>query len=199
VTAVFCIGALDAYGALIDALGPALPALAIHLPSAENELIETSAESYLHVVREHQPTGPYRLLGFSFAGIVAYEMAAQLTRAGEDVELVVMLDIWLPEAVSRPRPRQLVGRLRSSRRERQTLRAISLYRPTAVTGRVLVVRARETVSSLGHELVDPSYGWGRYASRLAILDVPGGHLGTLSPPAVGVVAREMRALVGLPA
>ncbi|MFD0392004.1 phosphopantetheine-binding protein [Streptomyces nogalater] len=39
-------------------------------------------------------TGPYRLLGWSFGGLVAQEMAVQLQDAGEEVELLMLLDAF---------------------------------------------------------------------------------------------------------
>jgi thioesterase domain-containing protein len=39
-----------------------------------------------------QPSGPYRLGGWSLGGVIAFEMARQLAAAGEEVELLAMLD-----------------------------------------------------------------------------------------------------------
>ncbi|MCX5387042.1 non-ribosomal peptide synthetase [Streptomyces sp. NBC_00083] len=47
---------------------------------------------YLRLVREVQPHGPYHLLGWSFGGTVAHEMARQIQAAGEEVALLAMLD-----------------------------------------------------------------------------------------------------------
>jgi amino acid adenylation domain-containing protein len=55
------------------------------------------AQTYLTLIRRTQPEGPYRLVGMSFGGIVAYEVAQQLLAAGEDVEVLGMLDSVLPE------------------------------------------------------------------------------------------------------
>jgi amino acid adenylation domain-containing protein len=57
--------------------------------------IETMAEAYLQAVRKVQPEGPYLLGGWSLGGVVAFEMARQLTQAGQQVELVAMFDSWL--------------------------------------------------------------------------------------------------------
>jgi amino acid adenylation domain-containing protein len=54
--------------------------------------IESMAASYIEAIRTVQPQGPYRLLGYSFGGLVAYEMAHQLQRAGEQVEHLVLVD-----------------------------------------------------------------------------------------------------------
>jgi thioesterase domain-containing protein len=50
------------------------------------------AARYVQAVREVQPTGPYRLAGWSMGGSVAYEMAHQLQAGGETVELLALID-----------------------------------------------------------------------------------------------------------
>ncbi|MFE6701620.1 amino acid adenylation domain-containing protein [Streptomyces sp. NPDC057718] len=54
------------------------------------------ADLGLRAVREVQPAGPYRLSGWSFGGLVAYEMAHTLTGQGEAVELLALLDTGFP-------------------------------------------------------------------------------------------------------
>ena len=54
------------------------------------------ARNYVRAVQDVSPRGPYLLGGWSFGGVVAYEMAQQLTAAGEQVSRVVMLDSWAP-------------------------------------------------------------------------------------------------------
>jgi len=56
--------------------------------------IEEMAEYSIGVMRAQQPAGPYLLVGYSVGGLVALEMARQLTAAGEDVPLVVLLDTY---------------------------------------------------------------------------------------------------------
>ncbi|MBQ0923006.1 type I polyketide synthase [Saccharopolyspora endophytica] len=55
--------------------------------------------SYVDLVREVQPHGPYRLLGWSYGGFVAHAMACALQADGEEVELLAMLDAPLPEGL----------------------------------------------------------------------------------------------------
>lgn len=54
------------------------------------------AGTQLAAVRKVQPRGPYRIAGFSFGGLVAYEMAQQLRREGQDVELLFLIDPVMP-------------------------------------------------------------------------------------------------------
>ncbi len=65
--------------------------------------VEAMAAAFVKQVREVQPHGPYRLGGYSFGGLVAHEMAVQLTEQGEKVELLVQFDSFAPSA-ARQRP-----------------------------------------------------------------------------------------------
>lgn len=58
--------------------------------------VEAAATRALELLRVVQPTGPYVLLGHSFGGLVALEVAAALTAAGETVELLGLLDTYFP-------------------------------------------------------------------------------------------------------
>ncbi|MFJ9631708.1 amino acid adenylation domain-containing protein [Streptomyces sp. NPDC101175] len=44
------------------------------------------------LIRETQPHGPYHLLGYSMGGLVAYEVAVGLQKAGEQIALLALLD-----------------------------------------------------------------------------------------------------------
>jgi thioesterase domain-containing protein len=50
------------------------------------------ARDYLPEIRQIQPHGPYYIGGFSGGGLSAYELARQLTAAGETVGILVLLD-----------------------------------------------------------------------------------------------------------
>jgi len=54
--------------------------------------IEALADRHLEAVRAHQASGPYHLVGWSFGGLVAYEIAQRLSRAGQTVALLALLD-----------------------------------------------------------------------------------------------------------
>ncbi len=57
--------------------------------------VEVMAAANIAAIKTVRPEGPYALGGYSFGGIVAFEMAQQLTRAGETVELVALVDTEL--------------------------------------------------------------------------------------------------------
>ena len=58
--------------------------------------IEDMAAALVDAVREVQPDGPYHLCGHSFGGLLAYEMAIQLRRAGQPVSFLGLLDTPTP-------------------------------------------------------------------------------------------------------
>jgi amino acid adenylation domain-containing protein/FkbH-like protein len=54
--------------------------------------IEDMANWYVQQLRAFQPHGPYYLGGYCFGGNVAYEMARMLSKDGEEVALLALLD-----------------------------------------------------------------------------------------------------------
>ncbi len=58
--------------------------------------IEAIAAYYIQAIQTIQPHGPYFLGGWSFGGLVAFEMAQQLTQAGQEIALLAILDTPAP-------------------------------------------------------------------------------------------------------
>ncbi|QCP50014.1 acetoacetate--CoA ligase [Trinickia violacea] len=54
--------------------------------------VRDMALCYVREIRSIQPHGPYTLVGYSFGGLVAFEMALQLHRDGESIEQLCLLD-----------------------------------------------------------------------------------------------------------
>jgi len=59
-----------------------------------HERVEDMARFYLDAIRTVQPRGPYFLAGYSFGGLIALEMAQCLTKEGESVAFLGMLDTY---------------------------------------------------------------------------------------------------------
>lgn len=55
--------------------------------------LEKLAAKHIEWIREVQPKGPYRIIGHSFGGYVAYEMARQLELDGEELALLSIIDV----------------------------------------------------------------------------------------------------------
>ncbi|MET0893751.1 MAG: alpha/beta fold hydrolase, partial [Pseudoxanthomonas sp.] len=56
------------------------------------DCIEEMAARYVEEIRKVQPVGPYYLAGGSMGGMIAYEMAQQLTAVGEEVAMLGLID-----------------------------------------------------------------------------------------------------------
>lgn len=58
--------------------------------------IEAIAAYYIRAIQTLQPHGPYFLGGWSFGGLVAFEMSQQLIQAGQPIGLLAILDTTAP-------------------------------------------------------------------------------------------------------
>jgi amino acid adenylation domain-containing protein len=67
---------------------------------ADATTIEEMAYGYITALRSVQPEGPYYLGGFSAGGVVAYEMAQQLVRQGEQVATLILFDSSVTPSVA---------------------------------------------------------------------------------------------------
>jgi len=101
----FCVhpifGVVFPYYKLAAELGTDQPFYALQPRGIDGECspltsIEEMAAFYIAAVREVQPQGPYFLGGWSFGGLVAFEMAKQLQKAGDRVALLAVLDTLAP-------------------------------------------------------------------------------------------------------
>ncbi|MEV2245996.1 amino acid adenylation domain-containing protein [Streptomyces sp. NPDC049970] len=100
------------YASLMRRLAPDQPVYALQargiaseeaLPSSYEELLD----EYLRHVRAVRPHGPYRLLGWSFGGLVAHSLATRLQAEGEEVELLAMLDTAMVGTDEELEPREM--------------------------------------------------------------------------------------------
>ncbi|MFK8183129.1 MAG: amino acid adenylation domain-containing protein [Phormidesmis sp.] len=60
------------------------------------ERMEQMATEYIDEIKKVQPHGPYHLVGHSFGGLMAFEMAQQLHKRGEKVGLLGLFDSSTP-------------------------------------------------------------------------------------------------------
>ncbi|MFD8143178.1 amino acid adenylation domain-containing protein [Streptomyces sp. NPDC059708] len=101
---LFCIhpgtGVGWTYAGLTRHLGPDQPLYAVQARALSElghspESVEEMVADYLPLIREVQPHGPYRFLGWSFGGTVAHALAVRLAELGERTELLAMMDVHL--------------------------------------------------------------------------------------------------------
>lgn len=102
---LFCIHAAGAnvliYRPMSRHLGDDQPVYALQAQGLDGRqkplrCIEDMATKYVKEIRAFQPDGPYYLLGASFGGLVAYEMAQQLLAQGQKVAFLGLLNTDCP-------------------------------------------------------------------------------------------------------
>ncbi|MFE4535422.1 amino acid adenylation domain-containing protein [Streptomyces scopuliridis] len=100
---LFCVhpaaGIAWSYAGLTGPLGTDQPVYGLQARGLDGEEVlpaslREMAADYVDHIRQVQPTGPYQLLGWSFGGLVAHEMAVQLQLSGEEVGLLAALDAY---------------------------------------------------------------------------------------------------------
>ncbi len=91
------------YRQLVDYLGPRQPVYAAQARSLVGgppfSDIPRQARAYLEDLRKIQPQGPYYFCGFSYGGLLAYEISRLLLEANETVELTAMIDTAHPSEI----------------------------------------------------------------------------------------------------
>ncbi|MBV9385107.1 MAG: amino acid adenylation domain-containing protein [Chroococcidiopsidaceae cyanobacterium CP_BM_ER_R8_30] len=58
--------------------------------------VEYMAKLYMQEIKTIQPQGPYYIAGYSFGGVVAFEIAQQFCQQGEKVALLALIDTCRP-------------------------------------------------------------------------------------------------------
>lgn len=100
---LFCIhpalGLSWGYAGLLRHLSKSTPVYGLQATGLRHaarlpESIEEMAEEYLLQIKRVQPQGPYRLLGWSFGGLVAHAIAERLQAQSETVSFLCMLDSY---------------------------------------------------------------------------------------------------------
>jgi amino acid adenylation domain-containing protein len=90
-------GHVICYRGLAVSLAPDQPVYGLQPRGLEDGMepidsLPEMAAYYVEAIRRFRPRGPYRLGGWSFGGVVAWEMARQLRAADEAVDLLALLD-----------------------------------------------------------------------------------------------------------
>lgn len=100
---LFCVPGAGGNGLTIARiarhLGEAQPVYMFQVPLHDEgernqfSTIEEMAAKYVEALLVHQSQGPYLLAGYSAGGLVAFEVAQQLKRMGQQVDLLAIIDV----------------------------------------------------------------------------------------------------------
>jgi amino acid adenylation domain-containing protein len=185
-------------------------------------LVEDMAGHYLKELKTIQPEGPYFIGGYSFGGLVAYEMAQQLRANGESVGLLALLDTYagrlrsvsgsvlrmvmhpsrqslfhdMPKAAGESLQRR-VRSLLISRVLKNVLQsnqtAANRYILRPYAGKITLFRASELSLRSFEELYS---AWTSLAlGGLDLQEISGDHGGILVSPQVDVLAAKLKASI----
>jgi acetoacetyl-CoA synthetase len=163
--------------------------------------VENMAAWFLDALHDMQPSGPYFLVGYSFGGLIALEMAQRLQKQGQDVARLVMIDSY-PHRRRLPAGPRILLTLRlaylrfrrmfrpaaqhppaeaepltplltaSELARKRTYVALRFYRPRPYRGTIYFVRPMIPT----HFPPSPIPVWARLASHISVDTMPGTHL-----------------------
>ncbi len=185
-----------------------------------DDTIAAIAGHCIETMRTLQPDGPYLLAGYSAGGVVAYEVAQQLTAAGQKVELLALLDTFAPPATLAAR---CGGELVSFLRGRSSLRQLQELLYFAVLHSLKLDRLRQLrTAGEAHRWAHWSYcpapsvtpielfvaeqsaakaaadrlGWARWTkSPIRMHRLPGAHKDLVKPPVVDDLAARLQTCI----
>jgi amino acid adenylation domain-containing protein len=136
---LFCLhnhsGHVLEYRHLAQHLGADQPVFGVqgsNKPTGMDFRLEEMAARYKGEIQRVQPNGPYYLCGNCFGGLVAFEVAQQLRRNGEEVALLALIDTAFPtESITR-----FFRRLRPRQNWRELSRLAVRYRVRRLGGKL---------------------------------------------------------------
>jgi amino acid adenylation domain-containing protein len=99
-TPVFMLGLMPLFRPLLLRMADDQPLFGLSQPDPAIREIEPRAEKiaacYIETLRQGRAHGPYVIAGWCRDGVLAYEMAQQLSAAGEQVPLILLFDAFNP-------------------------------------------------------------------------------------------------------
>ena len=216
---IFCVHGDEANNFLPKYLGEDQPFYAISHQGEDGKpirltAVEEMAEHFIREIRMVQPNGPYQLSGYSFGGILAYEIAQQLVNAGEEVPVLVFFDTYDPKeyiaVAKREAPLHLPLKVGVVRRMAEFIfgsghdlpvklrhtyiidtynRAIMNYEVMPYSGRITLLRTSDSTGPV-------DMGWAGLArGGVDVRSVPGNHYSMVKEPHVAALAEELKRTV----
>ena len=188
------------------------------------DTLEELAAHYLEEMRRFQPRGPYALMGYSFGGVVAYEMARQLAAQGQEIRVLALLDARL---VIEPKllplgevtrnvikggvkgvVRRVMARAKEGVDEQSPpgykphehlgvhdARLRRSYVPKGYAGGLTLFKAAQT-NDFYRTYGPPEDSWRKFVTGPVELHlVPGSHLGILEEPHVRLLAEKIKVIL----
>jgi amino acid adenylation domain-containing protein len=214
---LFCVtgvnGHMFVFRQLVRYLGAERPVYGLQYPGLDGERepltsVEEIAAEFIESIRKIRPEGPCHLCGFSFGGLVAYEIAQQLTAQRYPVAMLAFFDCKAPGLLPQSRPRNSHKSAFSERPEatgclwdwidrvsRVNRQAANHYQARPYTGRAILFRATgqaKRSDSRPSRQSDLYNGWRELVlGGLELRLVPGKHKRMFREPNVLVLAEQL--------
>jgi len=183
--------------------------------------LEELAGHYIKEMQQVQPRGPYYLMGFSFGGVIAYEMASQLLANGHQVNFVGLLDTYLTvekqllplnriiQNIFRKTPSRLLALVKNKITDLTVsykygtdfwphiytpapdLACRNGYQPKTYTGRVTLFQGRKSEGNFFSHTHGEQAWTKLLGDRLEVQQVSGGHIEILKEPYVKILAEKL--------
>jgi amino acid adenylation domain-containing protein len=183
--------------------------------------VEEMAACYISEMRKVQPEGPYFIGGYSFGGLVAFEMARQLQEDGQEVAFLGLVDTYpgkmksnavlLSTLLALPRQQQIAYVTRKLNKYRKGLRrrfdALFLPKPLKEVRKILsrAELAYEPQAYYGtttwfrasekglRGLDNPQEDWSKWAlGGIEVHEISGDHGSIMNEPTVSILAERLR-------
>ena len=216
---LFCVSGLHGHAFrfrhFVRPLGDDQPVYGLQYPGLDGQTapltrVEDMAAELMRHMRHVQPGGPYYLCGYSFGGLVAFEIAQQLTARGDHVAMLAFFDTLAPGLSRKSRRSERTVERSDSRRDagssllnwlervsQANRQAADRYHPSPYSGKAILFRAADTpaeTSESSAAVVDPRNGWGEWVrGGLEVHAVPGDHNTILSKRNLRVLGAKLRA------
>jgi amino acid adenylation domain-containing protein len=199
----YCVSLVKRLGADQPVFG--LPPKGVGGDALPDQRIEEMSEHCIAMMRRVQPDGPYRIMGYSAAGLLAFETARRLHAQGIEVSKLVLLDSDLPPTSTAVAGKVLRKPLRAARlagsligqsfgvkgqvhavdRDLAWSGAQFRYQPKPYLGDAILITTAERQDN--GELVE---SWRRLVEGgLVTAQAPGDHISMMQEPNVGELAR----------
>lgn len=161
--------------------------------------IEEMASNYIEIISQIQKNGPYHLVGWSFGGLVALEMAVQLSNKSEAVANVFLVDTYHPKTFqSHDLEEEINTLLIAENTSLDSIEGKQLYHSIKIHDALMrqyvpkVYKGRVTLLQATAGQFIPKGGWQQHEiSNLKVVSIPALHYEIFKEPAVKIVSKSI--------
>lgn len=193
------------------------PCYSLHLRGLDgkqepHDRVEDMAADAIKGIRTVQPEGPYYLVGLCFGGMVAYEIAQQLRKQGQEVALLVTVE---SEAPKPKKEKSGFGQKNRAKNQKIVIpteqfdertranpiilkvaagiyKAITTYEAEPYPGKLTVFQAIEGDKQEQHERKSYLAAWKHLAADVELHLLPGDHMSLYLEENIGTLVDKLR-------